>query len=114
MSSESFWNNREQAQKLIEEATNIRKKLDPFREAEKQLDDLKVMLELGEGEPIAVQESIQNELERDTAAYLKRLDALELRVFLQGPHDKLNAILSINAGAGGCLLYTSPSPRDQA
>src|SRR6185295_516750 len=33
--------------------------------------------------------------------FLKDLDALELRVFLNGPHDRNNCILSINAGAGG-------------
>src|SRR5262249_25291125 len=44
---------------------------------------------------------VQQELERDLAKFFKELEALELRVFLNGPHDKNNCILSINAGAGG-------------
>jgi len=40
-------------------------------------------------------------LEKDLTRYFKELDALELKVFLNGPHDKSNCILSINAGAGG-------------
>src|SRR5262249_3245426 len=44
---------------------------------------------------------IQQELEADLARFFKSLDALELRVFLNGPHDRSNCILSINAGAGG-------------
>ena len=101
MAGDTFWNNREQAQKFIEEANSTRRKLDPIAAAAKQIEDLRVMLELGEGEPDTAQLAIQNELERDCGLFLKRLDAMELRVFLNGPHDKRNAILSINAGAGG-------------
>ena len=101
MAVESFWSNREQAQKLIDEAGTLRKKVDPLIAAEKQLEDSRIMLELGEAEPEPVQISMQNELERELAKFIKDLEALELRVFLNGPHDKNNCILSINAGAGG-------------
>jgi peptide chain release factor 2 len=101
MAGEKFWNNREQAQKLIDEANSLRNKVEPLLKAEKQLDDFKVMVELGEAEPAAAQPKIQRELESDLAKFLKELDALELRVFLSGPHDRSNCILSINAGAGG-------------
>ncbi|HWI59403.1 MAG TPA: peptide chain release factor 2, partial [Bacillota bacterium] len=47
------------------------------------------------------QMKIQQELEQELAQYLKKLDALELKVFLNGPHDKSSCIVSINAGAGG-------------
>src|SRR5882724_1845770 len=40
MAADSFWNNREQAQKLIDEANSIRKKIDPLFKAVKQLEDL--------------------------------------------------------------------------
>ena len=101
MAGETFWNNREQAQKLIDEANTLRGKIDPLLSAEKQLDDFRVMLELAEGEPPDAQTKHEAELNRDTAKLLKELDALELKVFLNGPHDRSNCILSINAGAGG-------------
>ena len=101
MAADNFWNNREQAQKLIEEAASLRERVDPLLKAEKQLEDFQVMVELGEAEPTEAQTGIQQELERDLARFFKELDALELRVFLNGPHDKSNCILSINAGAGG-------------
>ena len=59
------------------------------------------MVELGEAEPEASQISLQAELERDLTKFFRELDAHELTVFLNGPHDKNNCILSINAGAGG-------------
>lgn len=101
MSAETFWNNREQAQKIIEEANSLRGKIEPLLKAEKELEDFRVMVELGEAEPEAAQAKIQEELERDIARFFKELDSLELKVFLNGPHDRCNCILSINAGAGG-------------
>src|SRR3954469_18699631 len=101
MSAETFWNNREQAQKLIDESNSLRNKTEPLLKAEKQLEDFKVMVELGEAEPEKAQTQIQKELETDLTAFFKELDALELKVFLNGPHDKANCILSLNAGAGG-------------
>jgi peptide chain release factor 2 len=101
MSVDSFWNNREQAQKLIEESNNLKNRIDPFLRSEKQLEDLKVMTELGAAEPESTQLALKQEVERDLAKWFQELDALELRVFLNGPHDKSNCIFSINAGAGG-------------
>jgi len=101
MARPNFWNNREQAQKLIDEAGAIRRRLDPLLAAEKQLDDLRVMMELGESEPEPARLGLEKEFERDAAQFEREAEALELRILLNGPHDKRNCILSINAGAGG-------------
>ena len=101
MAEEAFWNNREQAQRVIEEASGIRKRTDPLLAAERRFDDFRVMLELAEAEPAAAQLKYQQELERELAAFTSELSALELRFLLSGPHDQRNCILSINAGAGG-------------
>jgi peptide chain release factor 2 len=101
MAADNFWNNREQAQKLIDESNSLRGKTEPLLKAEKQLEDFQVMVELGEAEPEAAQGKIQQELERDLAKFFKELDSLELEVFLNGPHDRANCIMSINAGQGG-------------
>ena len=78
MASERFWNNREQAQKLIDEANSLRGKTEPLLKAEKQLDDFRVMVELGEAEPEEAQGKVQQELEQDLAGFFKEMDALEL------------------------------------
>jgi len=101
MARETFWDNREHAQKLIDEAGSLRKTIDPLLAAEKQLDDFRVMVELAEGEPETEQLKHQQELDRDFARFSRELDALELTVLLSSPHDKNNCILGINAGAGG-------------
>jgi peptide chain release factor 2 len=101
MAAENFWNSREQAQKLIEEANTLRNKTEPLLKAEKELEDFRVMVELGEAEPESAQAKIQQELETDLSRFFKDLEALELKVFLNGLHDRSNCILSLNAGAGG-------------
>ena len=101
MASESFWDSREQAQRLIDEANGLRRKIDPITESEKKLADFALLLELGESEPEDAQAVLERELARDIATFSAELDTIELRVFLNGPHDRNNCILSINAGAGG-------------
>ncbi len=101
MAQDTFWNNREKAQAMIDEANGLRKKIDPLIKAERQLDDFKVMTELAEAEPEPEQLKHQTQMDREMTGFIKELDKLELKVFLNGPHDKNNCILSINAGAGG-------------
>ena len=101
MAGETFWNNQEAAQKVIAETNDIRGKIDPLALFGRQLEDLQVMLELAQAEPEATQMQLETEITADTAGLLARLDAFELRTFLNGPHDKNNCIFTINAGAGG-------------
>ncbi len=101
MSAENFWNNRDQAQKIIDESNSLRSKIEPLLKAEKTLEDFRVMVELGEAEPEPGRAKIQQELEGDLSRFFQDLEALELKVFLTGPHDRCNCILSLNAGAGG-------------
>src|SRR6266850_6375664 len=101
MALDNFWTNREQAQKLIEEANQLRKKIDPLLHSEKQVEDLRLMLELSAAEPESAQLKLQQELDKDTGQLIKQLEGHELEVFFSGPHDKNSCIFSINAGAGG-------------
>ncbi len=101
MGGENFWNNREAAQKVVEETSRLRKRIEPLRVAENQLTDLVGMVELGQAEDEATQAQLVGEITADTEMFIATLDALELAALLSGPHDKGNCILSINAGAGG-------------
>ena len=54
------------------------------------------------------------ELELKKLTKDKEINEKKIRLFLlpKDEADKKNAIIEIRAGTGGCLLYTSPSPRD--
>jgi len=101
MASDSFWNNQEAARKVIEEANLLKRKVEPMVAFGRRLEDVGVLLELGEAEPPAGQDQIQKEADAELAALGRQVDRFELVVLLTGPHDGRNAIFSIQAGAGG-------------
>ena len=101
MAGDTFWNNQEAAKKVIEESNALKKRVEPLLGFERRLEDVRVLLELGESEPPAGQDAVQKEADTETAAISRSLDRFELEVLLTGPHDSRNAIFSVQAGAGG-------------
>jgi len=101
MAGDNFWDHREAAQKVVEEAARLRKRTEPFRKAERQLEDLLGMVELGQAEDEATQATLAEEIATDAATLVATFDEMELQAMLSDPNDKFGAVLSINAGAGG-------------
>lgn len=91
-----FWDNQEQAQTTIAELRALGALVKPISEMISSTDDLAVMLEMGDEDPQLAAE-VPGELERLEG----RLDDLELKALLDGPHDARGAILAINARDGG-------------
>ena len=100
MTGETFWNNQEAAQKVINETNDIRGKLEPLTRFGKAVEDLQVMLELAAAEPETMQGKLEAEMEADVKKLFAELDTFELKTFLGGRHDRCNCIFTINAGAG--------------
>ena len=98
MEEPGFWDNADRATKLVQEAKNLKDTVDLYRGLEQQYEDIQVMIEMGyeENDPEIVPE-IQEMLDEFTS----ELDALRLRTLLTGEYDNNNAILRLNAGAGG-------------
>ena len=101
MSQDNFWDNRAYAQKLVDESAAIKRRIEPLLKAETQQVDMQTMVELANGEDEATQMEIQSDVAADLAQFTAQLEPLELELMLDGPHDRSNCILSINAGAGG-------------
>ena len=98
MADGAFWDNAQAAQKIIGEANAIKAKLDPLKEIEQKVEDLKTLKEL-------VQEEASDEAAKEYQAEFKTaekaLDELEMRVLLSGEMDRNNAIITLHSGAGG-------------
>jgi peptide chain release factor 2 len=96
MSQEGFWEHQEQANKVMQELKGLKNIVEPFLECVRRVSDAKELLALGEND-----EDLNVQLAEE-AAFLKiKIDGLELQAHLNGPFDRSNALLSINAGAGG-------------
>jgi peptide chain release factor 2 len=101
MTSDTFWNNQDAARKVIDDLNGLKRKAEPLASFDKRLDDVRVLLELGEAEPPAGQDMVQKEADGELVTLTRDLDRFELEVLLTGPHDGRNSIFSIQAGAGG-------------
>ena len=93
-----FWGDPEKAQKLLKEQSGLRQTLDQQAALVKAAEEMRLLLEVAAEEEDA--ETLQ-EVEAGLADLAKRVRGLELQTVLSGEYDAGNAILSINAGAGG-------------
>ncbi|HEY0944597.1 MAG TPA: peptide chain release factor 2 [Opitutaceae bacterium] len=101
MGEPAFWDNNERAQKHIAKLNALKRAVLPVVDFQKKLGDVDVMLELIEAGSDAEKEEYSRELDAQVAGMLPELDKIEIGAFLTGQFDKNNAILSIQAGAGG-------------
>ncbi len=74
--------------------SSLRDEIETWRGLEKRLADALELAQLQDA-------SLQAELETETAALEHEVDQRELRTLLSGEYDAGDALLSINAGAGG-------------
>ncbi len=96
MSAPGFWDNQEQAQEVVGRLKALGIVAKPLQELDRSANDLAAMIEMAEEDPTFVPE-VHQEFKR----LEKVLDDLELRALLNGPHDDMNAIMSIHARDGG-------------
>lgn len=96
MAAPGFWDNQERAQATVAELKGLNSIVKPLKELSAAVDDFDTMLEMA-GEDPAYAREVAAELDRIEA----RLEDLELKSLLSGPHDANNAILTINARDGG-------------
>ena len=96
MAASDFWNNQEEAQKLVGELKTLKGVLKPLEEAVTGIDDLDTMIEMAHEDP-AFGEEVPAELDRLETL----LDDLEVKALLDGPLDGNAAIMTFNARDGG-------------
>jgi peptide chain release factor 2 len=102
MAAPDFWSNRERAQTDLEEASRLRSLISPFQELEREIEDFTALHELAaeETDP-AARAHAEDEVAREHARLLHKLEEFELRQFLSGENDRANAFVTIHSGAGG-------------
>jgi peptide chain release factor 2 len=96
MAASDFWNNPDEANRLIRELKGWKASVEPLREAERLITDARELLELADGD-----EAMERQIESDVAALVPVVGKLEIQTLLSGPYDSCNAIVSLNSGAGG-------------
>jgi len=93
-----LWGDQEKAQAVTRRLSYLEGEMGRLDRLHRRLDDTRVMFELADSEN---DEPTREEAARELAALRKEIDQLEVRTLLSGEYDAREALISINAQAGG-------------
>ena len=95
---DDFWNDRENAEKVIKELNSIKELVDFIEEIKKEIIDNKDLLEILE---IEDDPNSEEEIEKNIEKINKDVENISTLLLLNGPYDTNDCILDIHSGAGG-------------
>ena len=98
MEAPDFWDNPERSQEMTKQLKSLKDDMDTYQSLISQKEDMETLIEMGyeENDPEVIPE-IQELLEQ----FEKNFEAIRIKTLLSGEYDKCNAIVKLNAGAGG-------------
>ena len=98
MEAPGFWDNPDIANEKMKELKDLQSVSDTFKELETQYGDIETLIEIGLEED---DESLSEEVQEELNDFIEKFDNLKIGTLLSGEFDHNNAILRLNAGAGG-------------
>jgi peptide chain release factor 2 len=98
IAKKGFWDNPDETKGILKERSLISGRMEKFAGLEEEIEDSEVLLELAREE--SDEESVK-EVAGQVKDLEKKLGKLSMELVLNGREDPNNAIVSINAGAGG-------------
>ncbi len=98
MQAPDFWNDPEKSNQKMREAKNLKDIVGTMDGLSSQYDDILTLIEMGyEDNDPAIIPDIQQELKE----FKETFENIRINTLLSGEYDRNNAILKLNAGAGG-------------
>jgi len=94
---ENFWDNQQTSQKIVRELKSLKSIVEPFLKIKEGVEDVRDIIGIAEAEDVESLKYFKEELSKIS----RRVDDLEFKTLLNGENDPNNAILIVNAGAGG-------------
>lgn len=98
MEAPGFWDDMDKAQKYMKELKNLKDPIETYNNLKSLYDDILVLIEMGEESEDA---EIAEEAKSSMDEFASKVDEVKIKTLLSGEYDKYNAILKLNAGAGG-------------
>jgi peptide chain release factor 2 len=96
MGALGFWDDQERAARVSAEHARATRKLEEFERLQVDVEDLDGLAELADEDP-----DLSQELDEQVASVERRLAALEEERLFSGRYDSGDALVTVNAGAGG-------------
>jgi peptide chain release factor 2 len=91
-----FYKNTQNSQKILKEISTLKSKVNDIKEIIELNDNMNILFDFYKQEEVSLKE-----LEEETNMFVEKFEAFKIKVLLNGKYDRNNAILTINAGAGG-------------
>lgn len=98
MEASGYWDDAERSQAGMKELNGLKEEKSTFEELKSQYEDIETLLEMGYEEEDA---TLIPEIEEELNAFIDKLESMRIKTLLSGEYDRNNAILKLNAGAGG-------------
>jgi len=98
MEAPGYWDNPEKAQQGMITLKGLKDEVETYESLQTSYEDIETLLEMGYEEE---DESIIPEVQAEMDNFVERFEALRIKTLLSGEYDRDNAILKLNAGAGG-------------
>jgi peptide chain release factor 2 len=98
MAEPGFWERDGEGQQILKERASILDSITPWKQEQKELEDMEILLQLVEEQQ---DEAETQELLEKVKKSEETIAQMEFHRMLGGENDPNNAIVSINAGAGG-------------
>lgn len=98
MEAPGFWDNPERSNKRMKELKNLKDTCEAYYALENQYEDILTLIEMGYEEN---DESLIPETQAELDTFIADFEEIRIGTLLSGEYDKNNAILKLNAGAGG-------------
>ena len=98
MEMPDFWLDAEKAQKLSKESKSLKDDVETYHQLHSQYEDIMTLIEMGNEEDDA---ELAAEAKDEFEQFVTTLDNIRIKTLLSGEYDQNNAILKLNAGAGG-------------
>lgn len=97
MGNSGFWNDEQNATKVVKQLKSLKSIVEPWELASNKYQELKELADILKDQD----KDLITDLAKNVGLFTAMVDKLEFKTLLGGELDKNNAILSINAGAGG-------------
>ena len=98
MEAPGFWDDPERSNQKMKELKNLKDTVGECDKLSTQYEDIQTLIDMGYEEN---DESLIPEIRGELDEFIREFDELRIGTLLSGEYDKNNAILKLNAGAGG-------------
>ena len=98
MEEPGFWDDAQNSTKIVKELKSLKDSVKAMKDLEQQYEDIETMMDMADEED---DKSLISEIRSMIGAFSAELEKTRISTLLTGEYDENNAVVGLNAGAGG-------------